>query len=485
MAVAGSFGECTRPPGGNVMQPHIDLSMAGTSQLTHPSKMPLTLLDLLSNSIIMRQTAPYIPVSSLYALSRASKSFRQVVACSPEATRYLDLSTIKVATFDISPIDSGGISWRSQRMDEALTEVDFYSGPLRGIMSRLLRQNVLGNVATMILDGLTVPAEFVGEIISEDKYNIRILSIREAKHLNERKLMQVLNYAVRPTRPPGTPKLKGLYVFGPMEARPGPLEPEIGRRRSPTRYPDSSPAGVMNALGAKLGAEWNKKSQEALNNELCGIEDRWYQKSGSMFKKTPLSDWATTLKACEGIIHFDAVLCRGPRHDPNNFTNQDPNSPPNPHNTFLLPAVATIALGPHGCSKCKSSPEGPAIFGKSPSYHLPLLAPPPMHSSSIRAAQWPHTKDSTAEPPRLFVRCKECLKHRWCERCGKWWDEACYMPLNTRTELQNQEFMQWQVLSTEERPKEDIKVHMGLCVDHCLVGEHYAWSWRWRYVGMS
>lgn len=449
----------------------MDVPMMDSLQLAGQSQMPLTLVELLSNSLVLRQTAPYIPVSSLYALSQTSKSLRQAVASSPEATRYLDLSTIKMASLNTSPIDAGGISWRSQRMDEALTEDEFYSGPLRGIMSRMLRQNVLGNVSTMILDGLTVPAEIVREIIAEDKYNVRILSIREAKHLNERKLMQVLNYAVRPSRPTGTPKLRGLYVFGPMEARPGPIEPEIGRKRSPTRYPDSSPAGVMNALGAQLGAEWNKKSQEALNTELDGVEDKWYQKSGSMFKKTPLSDWAKTLKACEGIIHFDAVLCRGPRHDAQNYANQDPDVPPNPHNTFLHPALATIALGPHGCSKCKSSPEGPAAFGTSPSHHLPLLAPPPLHSSSIRAAQWPHTKEATAEPPSLFVRCKDCLKHRWCERCGKWWDEACYMPHNTRTELQNHEFMQWQVLSTEERPKEDIKVHMGLCVDQCLVGE--------------
>jgi hypothetical protein len=470
MATTGSLGECTRPPGYDIQQSAVDMQMIDNLFIVNEVKTPSTLADLLANSLILRQTAPYLPVSAIHALSRASKSLMHTVAHSPETTRYVDLSTIKSATIDSSPIDAGGISWRSQRMDEALTEDEFYSGPLRGIMSRLCRQNILGNVSTMLLDGLTVPAEIVREIISEDKYNVRILSIREVKHLNERKLMQVLNYAVRPTRPAGMPKLKGLYIFGPVEARPGPPEPIIGRKRSPTRYPDSSPAGVMNALGAQLGQEWNQKSQQALNADICGLEDKWYQRSGSMFKKTPLSDWAKTMKACEGIIHFDAVLCRGPRHDPQNFTNQDPDVPQNPHNAYLDPAMATVALGPHGCSKCKSSPEGPAIFGESPSHHLPLLSPPPLHSSSIRAAQWPHTKDNSTDLPRLFVRCKDCLKHRWCERCGKWWDESCYMPHNTRMDLQNQEFMQWQILSTEERPKKDIKVHMGLCVQDCLIG---------------
>lgn len=269
MTTAGSLGECTRPPGYDEPHPEFDAAMMHDRVESQEIKMPLNIVDLLSNSIILRQTAPYLPVSSLHALSSTSKLIRQTVTQSPEATRYLDLSTIKIASFDSSPIDTGGISWRSQRMDEALTEDEFYSGPLRGIMSRLLRQNVLGNVSTMVLDGLTVPAEIIREFIAEDKYNVRMLSIREAKHLNEGKLRQALKYAVRPSRPAGTPKLRGLYIFGPMEARPGPSEPDIGRRRSPTRYPDSSPAGVMNALGAQLGAEWNKKSQEALRKDLC------------------------------------------------------------------------------------------------------------------------------------------------------------------------------------------------------------------------
>ena len=456
--------------------------MTGLS-IVKESAMPLTLVDLLSNSLVLRQTAPYLPVNAICALTSTSKSMRQCITHSSEATRYFDLSTVRIPTLDSSPIDAGGISWRNERMDEALTEDEFYSGPLRGVMSRLLRQNILGNVSTMILDGLTVPAEVIREIISEDKYNVRILSIREAKHLNERKLMQVLKYAVRPTRPAGTPKLRGLYVFGPKEARAGPPEPDIGRRRSPTRYPDSSPEGVMNVLGAQLGAEWNEKSKSALKTALSGVEDKWYQASGSMFKKTPVSDWADTLKACEGIIHFDAVLCRGPRHDAQNYAHQDPNIPSNPHNAYLPPTIATVALGAHGCSKCRSSPEGPAVFGDSPSHHLPLLAPPPLHSSSIRAAQWPHTKPGCTETPKLFIRCKDCLKHRWCERCGKWWDESCYMPPATNGhahahagqtpgQVPNaQEFMQWSVLSTEERPqRDDIKVYMGFCVENCLAG---------------
>lgn len=466
-----TFGDCTRPPG-LIASELTNITKMENLSIAKSDKMPTSLVDLLSNSLVMRETAPYLPVTAIHALLAVSKGLNATILQSPDTYRYLDLSPIKSATFDSSPIDAGGISWRSQRMDEALTEDEFYSGPLRGIMSKLLRLNVLSNVSTMVLDGLTVPTEIVREIISHDQYNVRVLSIREAKHLNERKLMQVLKYAVRPSRAYGTPKLRGLYVFGPMETRPGPPEPIIGRRRSPTRYPDSSPAGVMSALGAQLGAELNKQSQEALTADLSGVKDKWYQPTGKMFRKTLDEGWAETIKACEGLIHFDAVLCRGPRHNASNYAGQGSDAIPNPYNTFLAPQVAVVALG-HGCEKCKTCPEGPARFGASPSHHLPLLAPPPLHSSLIRTAQHPQTKIPTLEPPPLFVRCAECLKHRWCERCGKWWDESCYMPV-VRTDTQTKELVQWQVLSTEEAPKDEIKVHMGLCIENCLVGEMMA-----------
>ncbi|KAF2432738.1 hypothetical protein EJ08DRAFT_608525 [Tothia fuscella] len=456
---SGPIGICTEPPGASVVKPEDDVQthMSTISTITPEARMPTTLLDLLSNSLVLRQTAPYLPVSSLLKLACTNKTFRDLVSCQAhESFRYLDLSMVTSANIGGEPIDSGGISWRSKRMDEALTEDEFYAGPLRGIMSRLARQNMLEHVSTMILDGLSVPADVVREIISEDRFNVRILSIREAKHLNERLLMQVLNYAVRPSRPAGTPKLKGLYVFGPMDPRPTPPEPTIGRRRSPTRYSDSPPSGVMTSLGAQIGAEWHKKSQDTY---LCKAEDKWYQKTGRMFKRTPISGWAETLQACEGLIHFDAVLCRGPRHD-------------SQHSSYIKPTVASVALGPDGCAKCGSCPEQPARFGSSPPHHLPLLSPPPIHASSIRAAQLPQLRDGSGPPP-LFIRCEECLKQRWCERCSIWWDEDCYSHTpGTRTELQNMELLQdWQTVQAAEPGKDEIKVHMGLCVEKCLVGE--------------
>lgn len=427
-----------------------------------------TLADLLSNSLVLRQTAPYLPVASIYALAATSRALHHLVHSSPEVFRYLDLSTVKSAIVPYEPLDSGGISWRAERMDESLTEDDFYSGPLRGIFSKLQRRHLLHNVHTLVLDGLSVPADLVRDIIAEDRFNVRILSIRQAKHLNERKLQQVLRYAVRPTRPAGTPKIKAIYFFGSRE--PAPAQDAPGKKKPPP----ASHRGVMSSPGAQIGAEWNQKSSEALYTALSRTEDKWYQCSGRMIAKKPSLDWAETLSACEGIIAFDAVLCRGPRHDPSKAFMSDPSTPglPNP-SSFLSPAIATVALGPRGCETCHSCPEGPAVFGHSPSSQLPLLSPIPLHSSSLRAAQMPQTTDGSS-PPRLFVRCEDCLKGRWCERCHKWWDEDCYAgsTVAQRTELQQTEFIEDVQTDGSPRlvPKQTIKVHMGLCVDGCLVG---------------
>lgn len=432
--------------------------------------LPCSLADLLSNTLILRQTAPYLPVSALCALSRTSKALHHVILQSPEAFRYLDLSPIKsaIVPFD-GPLDVGGISWRSERMDEALSEDEFYSGPLRGIFYRLEKLHLLRNVHTLVLDGLSVTAELVKELLTEERYNVRILSIREVKHLNERKLQQYLRYAVRPSRPEGTPRVKGIYLFGPRDPTLLPASPTVNK------FATSASRGVMSSQGAQIGAEWNQKSSEALNAALAQVEDKWYQSSGKMIPKRPSPEWAEILQACEGIITFDAVLCRGPRHDPSKAYIREGTADGHLHPaSFLRPAIATVALGSAGCESCQSCPEGPAVFGFSPPSQLPLLSPVPLHGSTIRAAQIPHTTDGSPPQP-LFVRCEDCLKGRWCERCHKWWDEACYAgsTVAQRTELQQTELTESIQTNgtTHLIPKQTIKVHIGLCVDHCLVSE--------------
>ncbi|KAF2500513.1 hypothetical protein BU16DRAFT_523282 [Lophium mytilinum] len=424
-----------------------------------PSSLPLdtpmaattTLVDLLSNTLVLRQTAPYLPASGLLALAATSKAFRSLVQQSPDVFRYLELSDVKSTWPNYVPLDSGGITWRNQRMDESLTEDEFYSGPIRGVFAHLQRANFLKNVHTLVLDGLSVPADLVQEIIAEDRFNVRILSIREVVNLNERKLMDVLKYAVRPTRPEGTPKLKGLYVFGTRKLDYDLVDHSPKKKKPPP------------------GAEWNHRSADALNASLARTKDQWYQSHGNMIHRRVPHEWGPTLQACEGIIFFDAVLCRGPRHDASKAYIQEGQSSGEPHPFgYLPPAIATVALGPSGCASCHSTPEGPAIFGQSPASHLPLLSPPPRQSATIRAAQEPITTDGSGPPP-LIVRCVDCLKGRWCERCHKWWDENCYAgsSVTGRTELQQTEYFE-EKIDIDIAVEQEIKVLANLCFPHCF-----------------
>jgi hypothetical protein len=353
---------------------------------------------------------------------------------------------------------SQGISWRSERMDESLTEEDFFSGPLRGIFSKLARQHLLHNTKTMILDGLSVPAELVREIVVDDRFNVKILSIRHVTNMNHRGLQSVLRYLVRPSAP-SLPKLKGLYLFGQKDALAIPS-------RSSSAIPASRISrGVMSSEGAQIGAEWNSTSEVALSTSLHQPLDDWWKTKGTIWdtKTTPSSDWAEVMLACQGILSFDAVLCRGPRHDPSKTAADQ----------LLRPAVANIALGARGCESCGSCPEQPAIFDRDARCYFPLLAPPPLHASTVRAAQLPSLTYGTKAPP-LILRCLDCLRDRWCAKCNKWWCEDCYHEPVSRARRQYQESQQdggWSTEAFSTNSASAVKVYSSLCVESCLIGE--------------
>ena len=416
---------------------------------------PVSLLELLSNTLILHQTCPYIPISGLLSLAATCSSFHNLLLNTPGALRYLDLSSVK-ASVSFNPVDPGGEVWRSERMDEAITEDDFYSGPLRGIFSALIRRSVLKDVQTLILDGLSVPVDLIREIVCEDSFSVRLLSIRGAKNLNERRLNQVLRYAIRIDRPTGTPRLKGLYFFGPMS-----YSNDKG-----TPFPEST--STNSAIGMELGIQWNHKSQQALAKDLSSGDGKWYQSSGKMFPRTPGQDWADTLQACEGIIAFDAVLCRGPRHNPDFYNREEDRG----FNSYLRPTIASVALGQSGCEICHSSPEGPGIAGNCLLNQVPLLGPLPLHTSSVVAAQKPVSICTLESAFPFFARCSACLWERYCERCHRWWCESCYTrdeEIGTYTELQKVEALE----NDENLSEKEIKVHLGLCVQSCLVEEMY------------
>jgi hypothetical protein len=359
---------------------------------------PLTLLDILHNTIVLSHTIAHLPIAGLLSLAAASREFRDLLHHTPGVFRYVDLSTVRAARFDTNDVvDRGGEVWRNVQVDENLTEDDFYPGPLRGIFSNLARQNILCNVQTLVLDGLSVTAELCHDIINDDTtYNVRVLSLRDVKNLNQAKLRQALHYACRPGRRENTPRLKALYIFGSRDL--------------------AGPAGQGIGTCASIGAGWNQKSQVALSSSLERQGDAWWSRKGRVLPKNISDEWAACLVACQGIIAFDGVLCTGPRHH-----NSAAFGKVNVLGASAGPAIATFALP--ACEGCGAAPEGMVHAGTEPPSALPLLAPPPTESSSVRAATAPQELAQTFAP-----RCLECLRERYCNGCHKWWCEACYVP---------------------------------------------------------
>ncbi|KAI1483175.1 hypothetical protein F4774DRAFT_213204 [Daldinia eschscholtzii] len=377
------------------------------------------LLNLLTNSLVLHQTIPYLPISSLLNLAAVSPSFRDLLLYrTPGVFRHLDLTRIKIG--------HGSEVWPSVHLDESITEDDYYSGPLRRVFQNIRRRDILHSVQTLVLDGLSVTAEFCNEILVDPTLRVRILSIRDVKNLNERKLMQSLRYACRPTRPEDTPRLKALYVFGPKDAPALPTPPLIARQH-----------GAARGGGANISIGWNHKSQHALNASIQSKGDDWYHRKGRMIGKHIAEPWAETLLDCREVIKFDAVLCTSPRHQNSSAFGKVPVTPRGGagSGTERPWSVATFALG--GCASCGTAPEGFTVYGESPPEDLPLLAPVPLHSSTIKAATYPKPDPGSEGPHKFIPRCLECIRERYCFSCDQWWCEACYQ-VPSRQELSGQ-----------------------------------------------
>ncbi|CAG8948387.1 unnamed protein product [Penicillium salamii] len=348
-----------------------------------------SLEDVLSNSLVLDQMAPYLSVPSLMALGSTSRHLHTVIKQTPYVFRHLDLTRCQGAQL---PTVS--------QQNETQTEQEIYAAPLKNIFRSLERQHILQDVRTLVLDGLSVPADLVAHLMLSDRFNVNILSIRECRNLDERKLMEIIQHAVRPNRPAGTPRVKGIYHFSPTQASQVVARPKYrdwwSTRAQTSRSPSQTPS-ISETTPAKR-------------------QNEWYSPTGKLFKHSLEEGWAQVLQECEGIIAFDATLCRGPRHTQHSETLDSPEQVPGP-------AVATVALGPRGCDGCHSSPEGPAIWGQSPDVQFPLLSPPPLHSSTIAAAKRPEL--IPGEHPVLIARCADCLTNRWCHRCNKWFCGNC------------------------------------------------------------
>jgi hypothetical protein len=98
---------------------HISVEEAGP-------ELPLNLLKLLSNPLILHNTTPLIPTSSLLALGAASKAFKELVHHTRRTFRYIDLSENKIAHQTEDKIDYESQLWRnSQGGNDDNTKAEF------------------------------------------------------------------------------------------------------------------------------------------------------------------------------------------------------------------------------------------------------------------------------------------------------------------------------------------------------------------------
>lgn len=372
--------------------------------------MPSMLLDLLSTTLILDHVVAHLPVSSLFALSATSKEFSSLILRTTGVFRYLDLSRCRGAQIKHSgPLDAGGNVWRVERMDEALTEDDFYSGPLRGIFSNMRRRDLLRHVQVLVLDKLSVTSDLLTEIVTSDYFSIRLLSVVGCQNLNQAKLQQLLRYICRPGRPEGTPRLKGIYVFGKKKVRRNGRHNDLAGDR----------LGVMSAPETQRENFSEENLVEVFNDEAwwygCGQVLDVQSSAGAAHTK---QRWAQTIESCAGIIAFDGVLCPNKQHYLRHGNESSAVNRP----------LATVSLGQSGCTLCGGFPQlrnGPLHWGSAPANAFPLLSPLPHSGKLDLAAAPPH---GIGHGSGLVVSCEQCLKGRWCSECNKYWCFDCYAP---------------------------------------------------------
>ncbi|ERF69602.1 hypothetical protein EPUS_01932 [Endocarpon pusillum Z07020] len=439
-------------------------------------QLPPTLLELLSNTLVLDATLPYLALPTVLRLSAVSTAFHRLIYETPRVFRFLDLHRCRGAYVppSVMPVDSGGHSWRAERLDENLTEDEFYSGPLRGIHTKLSKIGVMKDVQTLVLDGLgSVTHDVLSDILLSDQCNVRILSVIGCKNLNQRKFQRLLHYMCRPGRPEGSPRLKGVYVFGTNEAV---------AKQSQSRISASREGGVTALLGAQIGASTTSPPTITTTYPQSN-PNPWFSPTGLVLPLLILepNTWAETLRVCSGIIAFDAVLCTHMHSEMAPYRSDA-------MNTYLASSamtmpIATYALGSGGCAGCGAAPDDAPVWGQSDVTAFPLASPPPFSGRLVDAVRPPSIPGSSQEQ-RLVVGCTWCLSDRHCQCCHRYWCGRCYDPQRRKRALQLEAQAEHEegdagAVAEELKRAEGasntiIKVYNGLCTQYCAFSEDVA-----------
>ncbi|KAL8715150.1 MAG: hypothetical protein Q9220_001107 [cf. Caloplaca sp. 1 TL-2023] len=283
-------------------------------------------------------------MASTIALASSSHALRTLLLdIYPGYTfRHLDLSTLAISRVRrqdrIHDCSDARTKWPSHLpelnpRDHALDEI---VSPLRQILYTFDGNSWLQYVTTLILDGMKVSANLLREILCDEAFNVRILSLRKIKSPIVKQLRALLLHIVRPSRPADTPKLKGLYYFSRPISIPTSSTLSVEDEKASFRQ-----EGVTTIAGSHLGQTMASRSSSIGS-------PKWMDMFGaSSGLESQISEaWARVIDACEGIIAFDAVVCR--------HAFQFQNSPPR---------VVNIAFDAEGCQSCHVLPEGLLALG--------------------------------------------------------------------------------------------------------------------------
>lgn len=96
--------------------------------------IPNSLLQLLSNTLVLHQTAPYISIASLFALGATSKSFKDLIYNNPNVFRYLDLSYVKLAQPNK---DAPSAAWLNAQNVDDITADKYISPTLEKLLTNI------------------------------------------------------------------------------------------------------------------------------------------------------------------------------------------------------------------------------------------------------------------------------------------------------------------------------------------------------------
>ncbi|KAH8599299.1 hypothetical protein B0O99DRAFT_591161 [Bisporella sp. PMI_857] len=334
-----------------------------------------TLLDIISNHLVLTQLAPYLTPFSLFRLAATSHAFYNTIVTNPNAFRRVDLSTVRSVRYEdleCAVLHNSSVDYEETRCL-----------PLSKLCDIFLIRDILPTIQTLILDRQCVHVEMIRELFVTGSCQIRLLSLIGVKGLDPNEFQHLMNDMFRGGRRPDSPPLEGIYFFGPPEVYTMSFNAkDVGSER-PDIEDDPNP--------------WYLRSTTAIQPEL-------YDNS-MPHSYSP----SALLRATQESLSWDAVLCRAAIH-----------TYPNPG--YRIPVIARWALGTTGCHLCHSAPEGPG----SGRHQLPLLSPPPLYSSAIKVAQQSPSDSGSITLLPFYARCGHCVKDRWCAMCNKWWCEDCY-----------------------------------------------------------